>query len=76
MSKIKIELTPYTAMCIYKFLSEFESDMDREPQLKAFKKSYKEFETEVITKITDEQLTDAIMQTQINQALGDDPKTQ
>ncbi len=74
--KITIKLTPYTAMCIYKFLSEFEPDMNADLRLSGLKKCYEEFVKEVTEKITSEQLADAIMDTEINQALGYDPPSE
>lgn len=73
MKKVRIHLTPYTAMCIYKFLSEFEPDMERDPMLVSFKACYEEFSHEVLSKMSKEQVEDAVMQTRINQILLRDP---
>lgn len=73
MEKLEIHLTPYTAVCIYKFLSEFESDMQKHPMLVSLKECYEEYYNEVLGKISKKQLDDAIMQTRINQILLRDP---
>jgi hypothetical protein len=73
MEKLKIELTPYAAVCIYKFISEFEPEMEKEPLLVSFKECYEEYSNELFLKITKEQLEDAVMQTSINQVLLRDP---
>lgn len=73
MAKLRIYLTPYTAMCIYKFLSEFETEMENDPMLVSFKECYTEYSNEVLCKMTKEQLEDAVMQTRINQLLLRDP---
>jgi hypothetical protein len=73
MEKLKISLTPYTAICIYKFLSEWESEMEKQPFLISLKECYQEYQQEVLRKITKEQLEDAVLQTKINQILLRDP---
>ncbi len=73
MEKLKITLTPYAAVCIYKFLSKFEDDFKREPLFASFKECYEEYGHEVLRKITKQQLEDAVIQTKVNQLIDRDP---
>jgi hypothetical protein len=47
--------------------------MEKQPLLLSLKECYNEYKQEVLSRITKEQLEDAVLQTQINQALGTDP---
>lgn len=73
VKKVRIHLRPYTAICIYKFLSEFESDFENDPMLVSFKKCYEEYSNEVLGGMTREQMDDAVMETRLNQILERDP---
>lgn len=70
---VNIELTPYQALSILKFLSEYEEEFKQVPQLASFNDVYKAYREQVCLKITDEDLEDATMETDIQQALGRDP---
>lgn len=75
MEKVKIELTPYAAMSLLSFLSEFESDMvGLGEQGKALWDAYKEYESEVVKNITNEQLEEGEAENKVNQLIGKSPK--
>lgn len=74
MSKVKIELTPYNAMALYSFLSEFESDIvSLGEKGKALWDAYKEYESEVVKNSTQQQLEDGFAKNQVNQLIGKSP---
>ncbi len=73
VDKVPIELTPSTALRLWKFLSEFENDFNNDERLTAIKNSYQEFRNEVMNKIRNDQIDDALKDLKINKALGYEP---
>lgn len=72
-NKIKIELTPYQAICIWKFMMDFEHEFKTVPQLASLYEIYNEYGQQVAQQLNDETMHEAILDCEIQQLLGRDP---
>lgn len=72
MEKVKIELSPHDAVAIASFLDEFKEDLSQSlfSSLSAAVKNY----SDQVYKMSDEQLSDAIAETRMNQLIGKAPR--
>lgn len=72
--KVKISLTPYNALTILGFLTEFKEDIEAMGEKgTALKLAVDEFESELSLKMTDEMLLDGDAENQVNQLIGKSP---
>ena len=70
---MNIQLTPFDALNILKFLKEFEGDMDSS-EFESLKSGIKNFSDEIYLKITDEQIDDAYAERSVSTLLGKFPE--
>jgi hypothetical protein len=71
---VKIELTPYNGMTILSFLREWiNDDVKHDPQFQAIREAVDEFEASLTKNITNDQITDAVAENQVNQLIGKSP---
>ncbi len=74
-NKVKLELRPYTALGILKFLREFVNDENRDDhRLVALHENVDEYEKEVHAKVTVEMIEDALLECKINELTGRHPE--
>lgn len=73
MDKIKIELTPYAALTLLRFLCEFDLENQDSPNVISLVESYKEYKQQIEKQITHEQITDAVLTREINKLLDHEP---
>lgn len=73
MKKIIIELTPYTALAIHSFLSEFEPEMNADKKWQSLKDAHEEFKNEFFKKASNEQIDDAIAEARVHELLERSP---
>jgi len=72
-NKVKIELTPYAALTLLRFLNEFDLEQQDSPNVISLIDSYREFKKEIEAKITHEQIKDAVLTREINKLLDHEP---
>ena len=65
---LPIELKPYTALEILKFLREFDYSTDNE--LASLGEAVKEFEDEICKNIRNDQIEDAVAESKVKELLG------
>lgn len=70
---IKIELTVYEALQLYKFHDDFLPDIKSIPTMVKLSETMQKFADQVISKTTIEDVRDAIQSVQINQLIGVEP---
>ncbi len=71
--KIKIQLSPFDAITIGRFLKSFEGEMNH-PKLEALKKAIVNYEEELMNSFTLEAIDDAKAEQAMNQLLGREPE--
>lgn len=75
MKKVKVELTPYNGLEILSFMREFiNDDIKHDPALTSIRAAVDEFEASLTKNITNDQITDAQAENQVNQLLGRSPE--
>jgi len=71
MSKVKLELTPYTAIAMLAFVREWvNEDTKNDPLYKPIQDACDEYEKEIVEKMTPTQLEDATMQNEVDKLTG------
>lgn len=71
---MKIEISPYTAISLVGFLREFVKDDENVPyHLRAITDCVNEFEAQVRSNITPEELEEAISEMKVNDLIGKTP---
>ena len=71
MEKVKITLTPYTALAILSFCREYVNDeVKGDLKFKAIYDSVAEYESEVYKKLSLDQLEDASVENSVNKLTG------
>ncbi len=73
--KVTLELTPYNAMTILKFLREFvNEDLVDDYQFTAIKEAVAEYEKQIYKKITLTMLDEVDKENAVNQLIGKSPR--
>lgn len=74
INKVPIELTPYNALVIVKFLREWvNDDNNNDPIFRAIHEAVRQFEDQVFNNMNHEQLEDGKAENQVNQLIGKSP---
>ena len=74
MDKIKIELSPLTAMTILSFLQEFEYCYTKDSEMAEFRRSVEEFGQQVYANTTKDHIDETTLMVEANQAIGTMPQ--